>query len=164
MKTLKHAILLLFLGLMSVSCNGQKNKNSKNNSPNEKVDKLTKAPKGSWKVDKKFDENGNLIRYDSIYSWSSDKEINNLTPFSKDSILKSFESKFYKDYAHLGKEGFEDVFTNDSLFGKHFFNDDFFNNEFGKEFMNLDEIKKRMLERQKSFLKKYQSAFKERNK
>ena len=29
---------------------------------------LIAQPKGSWKVDREFDENGNLIRYDSIYT------------------------------------------------------------------------------------------------
>ncbi|THD69266.1 hypothetical protein E7Z59_02745 [Robertkochia marina] len=27
---------------------------------------------GAWKVNKEYDENGNLIRYDSVYSWSAD--------------------------------------------------------------------------------------------
>jgi hypothetical protein len=155
---MKKSILLLLLGLMSISCNGQKNEIKKNDSK-DKQEKITNEPKGTWKVDKEFDENGNLIRYDSIYSWSSDGKWNDLSTFNKDSLLNSFESKFYKHFSQFGDEGFQDIFTPDSLFGKHFFNDDFFKSDFGKDFMEMDKLRQRMLERQKQFLEKYRSEF-----
>jgi hypothetical protein len=157
---MKKTIILLVLGLLSISCNGQKNETKKEGSE-QKQEKISKEPKGSWKVYKELDENGNLVKYDSIYTWSSDEKLNDLASFDKDSLLNSFESKFYKHFSHFRDEGFEDVFTQDSLFGKRFFNNDFFENDFGKDFMDIDWLRKQMVARQKEFLKKYQSEFKE---
>jgi hypothetical protein len=156
---MKKYILLLIVTLVSVSCNGQ-NKESEKAIIKEKQPTLDYQPKGSWKVDKEFDENGNLIRYDSIYSWSSDSSLENISPFERDSLMKSLKSRFFTNFSKFEKEGFEDVFAQDSLFSKRFFNDDFFGSDFGKDFMNIDKIREEMIARQKKFLEKYQSEFK----
>lgn len=155
---MKHYIVFLMMALLSVSCNGQKNEDKK---PEAKEDKqaLAEQPKGSWKVDKEFDENGNLIRYDSIYTWSSNSKYDGLSAIGKDSLLKSFESKFFRNFSQFEHQGFENMFTTDSLFSKHFFNDDFFKSDFGRDFMNIDKLRQQMMDRQKKFLEKYQSEF-----
>nr|WP_297917535.1 hypothetical protein [uncultured Allomuricauda sp.] len=116
-------------------------------------------PKGSWKVDKEFDESGNLIRYDSIYSWSSSDSLNYLSGLDKDSLLNSFESKFYSNFSQFRSQGFEDIFEPDSLFSKRFFDKGFFDSDFGEEFIELDNYYERMLERRKRVLEKYRSNF-----
>jgi len=150
---MKKFILLLALALLSISCNGQKNETKKSES------NVIEEPKGTWKVDKEFDENGNLIRYDSIYSWSSNSKFDNLSSADRDSLMQSFKSRFFSDFSKFENEGFEDIFSNDSVFSNHFFNDDFFDSNFGKEFMDIDRIRQQMIERQKQFLEKYQSEF-----
>lgn len=144
------------IALLSISCNGQNNEANKEK-PKEKT---VEQPKGTWRVNKEFDENGNLIKYDSIYSWSSDGKYDDLTLLDKDSLLQSFKSKFFSDFSYLKNQGFDDVFAQDSLFSKNFFNDDFFNSNFGKDFMDIDKIREQIVERQKKFLEKYQSEFK----
>ena len=143
--------------LLCVSCNAQQNEAEKKEKEKENSETVVEQPKGSWKVDKEFDENGNLIRYDSIYSWSSNNDLAHLSSMEKDSILKSFQSKFFQNFSHFENQGFEDVFSSDSLFSKHFFNDDFFGSNFGNDFMDIDKIRQRMLNRQRQFLEKYQS-------
>jgi hypothetical protein len=150
---MKKYVLLFMIGLLSVSCNGQKNE------PNESEERIVAPPEGSWKVDKEFDENGNLIRYDSIYSWSSSRKLDTLSSLDRDSLLHSFKSKFFTNFSGFENEGFENVFAQDSLFSKHFFNDDFFRSDFGKEFMDIDNIRQQMIERQKQFLEKYELEF-----
>ncbi|WP_452232599.1 hypothetical protein [Lacinutrix sp. MEBiC02595] len=54
-------------------------------------------------------------------------------------------------------QGFESVFSLDSLFSKRFFNDGFFGSDFGSDFMDIDKIRQQMITRQKKFLEKYQS-------
>ncbi|WP_452221917.1 hypothetical protein [Lacinutrix salivirga] len=150
---MKKYILILSLALVSLSCNGQNPKEEENQI------KTTETPKGTWKVDKEFDENGNLIRYDSIYTWSSSTNYDKLSSIEKDSLLANFESKFFKNFSNLKQDSFEDLFTPDSLFTKHFFNNNFFENDFGKEFSELIKMKEQMIENQKEFLKKYQSEY-----
>jgi len=152
---MKKYVLLFMIGMLSVNCNSQ-NKDLKNK---ESEEKSVKEPKGSWKVDKEFDENGNLIRYDSIYSWSSDNKYDNLSFSERDSLMQSFKSRFFTNFSVFENREFEDVFSKDSLFSKHFFNDDFFESDFGSDFMDIDKIWQQMNARQKKFLEKYRSEF-----
>jgi hypothetical protein len=150
----KQVLMALFLfGL--IGCQGQ-NKEDRT-IVNEEKKKEVEQPKGNWEVDKEFDENGNLVRYDSIYSWSSMDPLNDLTTQDKDSLLNNFESKFYRHFSQFSNQGFGDIFEPDSLFSKRFFNDGFFESDFGKDFMELDRIRKRMMKRQMDFLEKYRS-------
>lgn len=91
---MKKYILLFIVGLLSVSCKGQENETKKNEKEENKTN-IVEVPKGTWKVDKEFDENGNLIRYDSIYSWSSNSKYNNLSSFDRDSLMQSFKTRFF---------------------------------------------------------------------
>ncbi|WP_417196800.1 hypothetical protein [Bizionia sp.] len=154
---MKKYILLFMVGLLSISCNGQKNEQK--TEIKESDGKLVEQPKGTWKVDKEFDENGNLIRYDSIYSWSSNGKFDNLSVSDKDSLMQSFKSRFFTNYSGFVNEGFEAIFSQDSLFSKRFFNDDFFGSNFGNDFMDIDKLRQQMMARQKEFLEKYQSEF-----
>jgi hypothetical protein len=148
---MKKYVLLCIVGLLIVSCRGQ------NQETEKKEEKLVEQPKGSWKVDKEFDENGNLIRYDSIYSWSSSNTYDKLSLSERDSLTQSFKSKFFTEFSEFENQGFEDVFSPDSLFSKRFFNDGFFESDFGSDFMGIDKIRQQMIARQKKFLEKYQS-------
>lgn len=155
---MKKYVLLFMAGLLSFSCSGQNEETKKTEAIDDKA-KTAEQPKGSWKVDKEFDENGNLIRYDSIYSWSSSNNFNELSSVERDSLLQSFKSRFFTSFSGFENQGFEDIFSQDSLFAKRFFNDDFFRSDFGTDFMNIDKIRQQMIERQKKFLEKYQSEF-----
>ncbi len=146
------------IGLLSGSCNSQKNDTEKTEIK-ESEGTVVEQPKGSWKVDKEFDDDGNLIRYDSIYSWSSNGKLNNLSTVDEDSLLQAFKSRFFTNFSDFKNNGFNDVFSKDSLFSKHYFNDDFFGSDFGKDYMDIDKITQQMIARQKKFLEKYQSEF-----
>lgn len=150
---MKKCVLLLAVALLSINCSGQKSEYKK-----VEITEIEK-PKGSWKVDKEFDENGNLIKYDSIYSWSSSNNMEGLWAMDRDSLMRSFKSKFSKNYSRFEHQGFENMFSEDYLFSKYFFNDDFFGSDFGTDFMDIDQITQDLLSRQKQFLEKYQSEF-----
>lgn len=155
---MKKHFLLFIISLLSVSCNGQKNNTEKKGIKESEI-KIVEQPEGSWKVNKEFDDNGNLIRYDSIYSWSLNGDLNNLSSVDKDSLLQVFKSRFFTNFSDFENNGFDDVFSKDSLFSKHFFNDDFFGSDFGLDFMDIEKIRQQMIVRQKKFLEKYQSEF-----
>ncbi|WP_299248650.1 hypothetical protein [uncultured Lacinutrix sp.] len=155
---MKKYVLLFMVGLLSVSCKGQENETKIIEQEDNKTDTV-KEPEGTWKVDKEFDENGNLIRYDSIYSWSSNNKFDNLSLSDRDSLMQTFKSRFFSNYSQFENQEFEDVFSQDSLFSKHFFNDDFFGSDFGNDFMDIDKLTQQIIARQKKFLEKYQSEF-----
>lgn len=155
---MKKYVYVALAALLSVGCNKKNNDAQQNGSIVGSRDSI-EQPKGEWKVDKQFDERGNLIRYDSIYSWSSSGDAIDFSTLDKDSLLQSFKSRFYTDFPGFNHQGFDDVFANDSLFSQRYFNDGFFESEFGKDFMDLDHIRQRMIDRQRKFLEKYRSEF-----
>ncbi len=153
---MKHYIVMLLAAFLSTGCNSQ-DKESKNEDIAQNKENTITTPKGSWEVNKEFDEAGNLIRYDSIYSWSSNNNWDELASFDRDSVLQSMQSRFYRHFSgfDFNEEGFGDFFEQDSLFAKRFFNDDFFNSDFGKDFMDIDRMHERMEAMQKQFLNRY---------
>ncbi|MDO6601518.1 hypothetical protein [Arenibacter palladensis] len=154
---MKKIAILSMVAILNLSCNAQENK-KEDNLQKDSIAQV-EPPKGTWKVDKEFDENGNLIRYDSIYSWSSTDNLDELAQRNPDSLLQSFRSKFYRNFSHIDNQRFGDLFSEDSLFTKRFFDNDFFDSDFGEDFMDIDRIRKRMETMQKRFLERYQSEF-----
>ena len=73
------------------------------------------TPKGAWKVHKEFDENGNLIRYDSVYSWSSDEATR---PYDQE-MLDSLFGEIPRILEPIGNDMAE-FFDNDPFFSQIF--------------------------------------------
>ncbi|TNJ42440.1 hypothetical protein KFZ70_14800 [Tamlana fucoidanivorans] len=128
MKTLKY--MPLFCLLLFFNCSGQ-NKDSKaknGNSPDENIS-----------VNKEYDEHGNLIKYDSIYSYSYSS--NGKTP---DSLKLKFQ-KHFNSHSFFNDAFFDDFFQKDSI-SNHFDYENFFYDGF----MNQDEHIKNMMRRMDS--------------
>ncbi len=81
----------------------------------QKVDKLPKNPDEKITVNKEFDENGNLIGYDSTYvhTWSSDSSM--VLPFNGENFF-SFKGGF-PDIEKLMQQFFNDPFSGESFPG-----------------------------------------------
>ncbi|MGB6152152.1 MAG: hypothetical protein WBG48_09180 [Pricia sp.] len=155
---MKRLAMLSLVAILTTSCKGQEKKENEN-LQKDNPEQMAEQPKGTWKVDKEFDENGNLIRYDSIYSWSSTDNFEDLAQKNPDSLIQSLQSKFYRNFRGFDDQRFGDLFADDSLFTRRFFNDDFFDSEFGDDFMDIDRIHERMEAMQRKFLERYQSEF-----
>ncbi len=139
-------MLFLFVAILATSCNAQDTENSSKNSSDleSQKDSLLK-PKGIWKVNKEVDENGNLIRYDSIYSWSSSGSIKGM---ESDSILNQMHSMMQKRFSMLQSPRLNGFLERDSIM-KQFFSDDFlkddlFSSGMPSGFSNMDDIIKQM--------------------
>ena len=130
MKTKKsfrgNLLLGLFLGTIGISCNftqtfAQDTNKNKANKPDVK-----------YKVNKEYDDKGNVIRYDSTYSYSWSE--NGQNPQNIDSLLKNFNQQFFFSFGN--DSTFDHMksmwpFSSDSIFS-HFPN---FDNQFD-EFFN----------------------------
>ena len=110
-------------------------------------------PQIDIKVDKEYDENGNIIRYDSTYTYiyrtpGGEQELN------VDSIFNQFQPFFFDHYHDIFDHSFESFFEMDSLYPHDFFKDDFFYEryrkdlyDFGEMFHKFDSIKRNFLEK-----------------
>lgn len=150
METLKLTLVSV-LAVLFFSCNGQ---TSKNQSPlkNEsgqissgeftRVDTVNK-PKIKVDVNKRFDEKGRLVQFDSTYSYfySSPKGIVHL---NNDSVFSNFQSFFNKSYPGIFKDQNRAIFFNDSLFKYDFFNEDYFLKRFQMNQKNFESFYKKM--------------------
>lgn len=93
-------------------------------------------PKKDIKVNREYDEDGNLIRYDStyVYSWSSDSTRNFIpdsTFWGKMDVKKMQEymNRFFKRDS-AGHDHFRHPFFSDDFFDRDFFNPQFFGRDF----------------------------------
>ena len=139
-------MLFLFVAILATSCNAQDSENvpEKSSDLETQKDSLHK-PKGNWKVNKEVDENGNIIRYDSIYSWSSS---GNIKGMDSDSIFNQMQSMMQKRFSMLQSPHLNGFSERDSImkqfFSDDFFKDGFFSNAVPSGFPNINEIMKQM--------------------
>ncbi|RAJ09054.1 membrane lipoprotein lipid attachment site-containing protein [Arenibacter echinorum] len=159
---MKKIVFTLLLGLMLAACQAQ---DDRSKSKVELVDKNTDSitvdkPKISWKVNKKYDEEGKVVGYDSIYSYSY-SNINNLPKqMNLDSIIGSM--KFFphgKISSLMEDQNLGQFMDMDSLMnGSQYFNDFFEsqrNNNFSdirKLFQQMDSLQNMMMEKHRNFL------------
>ena len=154
---MKKLVFSLLLGLMMASCQAQDDRNrsradlADKNTDSSAVDK----PKISWKVDKKYDENGNVIGYDSIYSYSYNNFKKMPMEMDLDSIMGAMKffsqddlSIFMEEY-NLGR-----TMDMDSLMNGHHLFKDFFEgqghhnfSDMRKLFQQMDSLQNIMMER-----------------
>ena len=144
MKTIILISLLMPVILLSSQCQ-QKNENTGLNKKNKFKKELGENPKIDVKVNKEYDKNGNIIKYDSIYSYfySNINDTNSI-----DTVFNNFYSLFEKSSPDLINNYFDNVFFNDSLLKYDFFKNDFFSKRFelNREYFNrlfweMDSIK-----------------------
>jgi len=135
----KTMIISIMFLLIVTACSGQKNENT-----------ISKAkenqPKTNIQVNKEYDELGNLIKYDSTYSYYYSNIENDI--FLRDSIINQFKNNFNTQYLFSKDPFFSDFFFRDSLLNFDFYTKDFFLNRYQNNtkrmnqlFMEMDSIK-----------------------
>lgn len=121
--------MTLALSITLSNCSGQNGKTEK------RKDSL---PQTNIKVNKEYDKNGNIIKYDSTYSsyYSNIKADSNL----EDSIFKNFKKKFNRSYFFSDQPYFRDFFFADSLLEYDFYKKDFFYKRFRNNMERMDSL------------------------
>jgi hypothetical protein len=127
----KIITVLFFLSLIFTGCNGQKNKNTKDTSGK-------KQPETNIIVNKEYDEDGNIIRYDSTYSSYYSNIENN--QFVEDSIFNSFRNHFNERYSFSNDPFFNNIFFEDSLLNFDFYKKDFFKDRFNNNWQHMNKL------------------------
>jgi len=110
-------ILTIATTLGLISCNGQVSNEGK---PDNKKDTTNAV----IKVNKEYDEKGNIMKYDSTYSYFYSNIENNIP--LRDSIFNNFKSIFNQKYFFSNQPYFDDFFFEDTLLFYDFYKKDFF--------------------------------------
>lgn len=136
---MKKIILYLMILILAGGCA------AKNSEAQSKKDNKNK-PQTKILVNKEYDENGNLISFDSTYSSFYSNVQNDST--LGDSLFSDFHSGFFNYFPDMQKPFLNDMFFEDSLLTYDFYKDDFFSkrfrlnrDKFDKLFERMDSIK-----------------------
>jgi hypothetical protein len=142
--------VILFINMMLISCNekskGQDFKDRDKNTAS--VRNSVNKPKVNIHVNKHYDDNGNVIGFDSTYSsYYSNIEGDTM---KTDSLFQSFDRYFDTNHSLFFKDRLNNLFFNDSLGYPDFFHKDYFmrryelNDDYFKDMMQrMDSIKNR---------------------
>ena len=139
-------IIAIALSVTLISCDGQTKGQKRED------EKGPANPQTSIKVNKKYDDKGNLVKYDSSYSYyySNIKEDKNL----RDSIFNSFRNTFGNKYFFSRDPYFNSLFFEDSLLKYDFYRRDFFLNRFRNNMQKMDSLFWRMDSLKNNFFSK----------
>ncbi|MET7028260.1 hypothetical protein [Sediminicola luteus] len=146
----KLAVLLVLLSLGS--CKGQeKDQNPEKETINDSIVK----PKGQWNVTREYDELGNLIKYDSVYSWHYSNRAGDSLRVNLDSIMDNFKRYFGEMEAPSLRRDFSYFPKADSLMMKDFFSEDYFFRNWERHHPEMQQFMKRMDSIRNHFLREY---------
>lgn len=108
-------------------------------------------PKVDIKVNKKYDDYGNLIQYDSTYSYVYSSQ--NMNSEDLDSIIGNFKPFFYNNMPDVFGNSFDDFFNSRSFSNEDFFKNDFFENQFQKHNKMMEDMISKMDSIRNEYLK-----------
>ncbi len=142
---MKRLVLLAVIALVSFGCSGQEQPAKGNQQSQVKTDEnLANQPKISWDVKKETDENGNVIRYDSTYTWSYSSTNGDSMVVNVDSVMQSFHSYFNTRLPLIWERSLTQPLWRDSLFYRDFYRDDYFYRRWQQDFFKMDDMFKQM--------------------
>lgn len=149
---MKKALLLLLLATCTVSCNAQHKQNETHSK------QITTAndnkPQASWKVNKRYDDKGRLIGFDSTYTWTYSSKGGKIYSVEADSVMAAFRKQFNNEFPSMFNKNFGDPIWSDSLFYKDFISPDYFSKKWEEHYFNMEQMMKQMDSMRHSFLQK----------
>jgi hypothetical protein len=140
---MKTIVVALVIALVTLGCNAQDH-SVKEKAKAGKGENTKNQPKESWTVKKEMDENGNVIGYDSTYTWSYTNTEGDSVSVDADSVMQSFRSYFSEQMPSLWGQSFIDPFMNDSLQDHDFFAEDYFHKRWEKDIFDMDKMFRQM--------------------
>jgi hypothetical protein len=155
-KTLRSSFFLtaIFASIFLLSsCHEKTNGQSANQKTDRVVVDSTEKPKVSIQVNRRFDDKGNLIGFDSTYS-SFYSNVSGDTS-RMDSMMSHFDTFFNKNHSYSFDRQFNSLFFDDSLRYPDFFHKDFFmkryelNDAYLRDMMHrMDSVKNAFYEKE----------------
>ena len=125
-------VVALILSILFSSCNAQETN----------TQEQTNAPKTNIKVNKIYDENGNLVRYDSTYTYYYSNIAGDTV--KADSILNIFKNIMHEKYSFSQDPFFDNFFYQDSTFNNNFYSEDFFLKSFEMQMKEMQRLMQEM--------------------
>ena len=149
---MKNVIAILFI-LAITGCKGQEKEKEEVSKGQQQ--EMAQEPKGQWEVHKEYDDLGNLIKYDSIYTYAYSNMEGDSIKINLDSLMDSFRGYFDDKVTFDWKKNFSYFPKTDSLFMKDFFKEDYFLNNWQEHHSDIENMMKKMDSVRNVFLRKH---------
>jgi hypothetical protein len=156
-------LVTLLMVFTVIACNNQKKEGEQVSSDQLEKDTTIVKPIEKWDVKKEYDEFGNLIRYDSIYSWSYTNTKGDSIQVNLDSIMDSFKGYLGETTPRKWEDDFFYFPKNDSMFMKDFFKNDYFFRNWQSKHSEIEEMIRKMDAERNAFLKRFHPGLMESN-
>jgi hypothetical protein len=147
--------VFLLCCLTLFACNKKKiaeNASSQSRSEDKDYMDTSSNPKVDVKVNRQYDTSGNLIRFDSTYSYFYESPGLKNARIRGDSVYSQFKNIYRGHLLDSMNSEINNIFFNDSLFKYDFFNEDYFSQRFmlnekrfEQMFREMDSIKRNIL-------------------
>ncbi len=152
---MKRITLFLLIPFLLTGCEAQTGEKAKKENPviSENLIPQNVKPKVDIKVNKKYDEEGNLIGYDSTYTWSYSTIHGDSTFVNADSVYSEFSPLFNRQFPGFDNSFKNGFFDMDSLFYNDFLSPDYFYKRWHKELIEQENEFRRMDSLKNEFFK-----------
>jgi hypothetical protein len=148
---MKKLLFILPVIMLATGCNAQHKQNEKKQG--DIVTTQDNKPQVSWKVNKKYDDKGNLIGYDSTYTWTYSNK-GKTHSVQADSVMSAFREQFNAQFPSIFNRSFGDPVWSDSLFYRDFATPGYFMKKWNEHYFDMDGMMRRMDSLRNSFLQK----------
>ena len=163
----KYQILISFLFVLTLvtlfGFAGHKLGPTLNFSKPIEPDTTTSNPKIDIKVKKEYDKAGNIVRYDSSYIYIYKYPDGSTKSLNIDSIFNHFQPYFFDKSFNLMRKPFYQFFEMDTIFQKHFFDQDYFMKQFEQEMFQFEKMMHEMDSLKNLYLKEMYPNIKQNN-
>lgn len=149
---MKTLIVTLAVALFTSGCNAQ-NDHKKDTEQSGVKKEQQNIPDENWTVDKKYDENGNLIGYDSTYTWSYNTINGDSLHVNVDSLMQSIDSYFGENLPSVWDRSFMGPMFNDSLLARDLFSEKYFEDRWKDDYFDMEEMFQHMDSIRNRFMK-----------
>lgn len=139
---MKTLVVAMVVALFSFGCSAQDQYEKGSEKSTLKNDE--DSPKESWTVKKEVDENGNVIGYDSIYTWSYSTMNGDSVTMNVDSVMQSVQSFFDQTMPSVWDHNLMNPMLNDSLLGRDLFSDNYFQERWNDDFFDMEKMFQQM--------------------
>jgi hypothetical protein len=143
---MKRIVFLFLVPLLITGCQAQSDKKAEKEGSGISENRITQnvEPKVDIKVNKKYDEQGNLIGYDSTYTWSYSTIQGDSANVNADSVFSEFRPLFDEHFPDFNNSLRYGMFDLDSLFYHDFLSHDYFYDWWHRDLMEQEKTFRRM--------------------
>lgn len=154
---MKRLFLIFLAPLFITACNSQNQKsNDKSDTTNVQKDTVVQIkPKVDIKVNRKYDDKGNLVGYDSTYMWSYSNPAGDTVSVKADSVLTGFRPLFDQNFPGMINPSADQLFFNDSTLYYDFLEPDYFFNRWDQQYHNMYKQFRQMDSLKQNYFKKH---------